>query len=248
MTITRYVIDLPDKYIDGLNISRTSDDEITVSSGAARDSSNLVDLVLDEDIILNKQFNGVNGLDIGTSAINTMYAIYIIGDSSRFNSPATIMSLDFNAPLLPAGYNVYRRVGASATGGGSGTWKTWMQYGRGKERTTYYDVAIVALTGGAATTYTAIDLSAAIPHINCIALCRTTFTANSAPNDASFLPFGSLTTSSTVSLGSGVATVPQQDVFQIGAVVDGTAPKILYKVTEATDDLDVLVTGFVDQL
>lgn len=51
---------------------------------------------------------GVNGLDTGTSAINTWYSVWVIWNGS---TTAGLLSLSETAPVMPAGYTHKARVG-----------------------------------------------------------------------------------------------------------------------------------------
>jgi hypothetical protein len=65
---------------------------------------------------------GAGGIDAGALAASTMYFIYVIGDSSGVNPDDVLLSLLSGppyaaAPALPAGYDLFRRIGAVPTDG-----------------------------------------------------------------------------------------------------------------------------------
>src|SRR5258708_33714271 len=70
-------------------------------------------------LLINSAVNGVNGLDTGTIAASTQYAVYLIGDSRNYNNAAAVISLTSNYPdpLMPSGYDSYRLIGFMATDG-----------------------------------------------------------------------------------------------------------------------------------
>ena len=99
------------KYANGLQLAWASDETITIAAGAARDSSNTNDIVLDASVTVSNIVSGANGLDTGSVAANTMYAVYLIGDSTGYESTAGLLSTDASSPNLPGGYDMYRRIG-----------------------------------------------------------------------------------------------------------------------------------------
>ena len=58
--------------------------------------------------------SGVNGIDSGIVATNTIYALYVIYNPTTFVT-ASIFSTNFAAPVLPTGYTAYRKVGFVST-------------------------------------------------------------------------------------------------------------------------------------
>jgi len=79
----------------------------------AKDSTNLHDIVFNDTLSADPSTGvGAGGLDTGTEAPSTHYAVYIIDDSSGINSPALILSTSFAAPVLPIGYDIFRLLGS----------------------------------------------------------------------------------------------------------------------------------------
>lgn len=70
------------------NAVRLRDVAITISSGAS----------------------GLGGIDSGSAAANTWYAIYVISNST--GAKGGVLSLNFSQPTMPVGYTTWRRVGA----------------------------------------------------------------------------------------------------------------------------------------
>ena len=60
----------------------------------------------------------VNGLDAGVEAINTMYALWLIGKSD-LTVIDCLLSTSFSAPTMPSGYDCKLLVGAIRNGGGT---------------------------------------------------------------------------------------------------------------------------------
>lgn len=64
---------------------------------------------------------GVNGLDAAVAVVDTWYYLFLIDDSNGVLSLATLLSLSYGIgdpggpPTLPAGYDLYKRIGALHT-------------------------------------------------------------------------------------------------------------------------------------
>lgn len=83
-----------------------------------------------------------NGLDAGSLANDTWYAVYVISDGT---TTAGLVSSNFTSPTLPAGYTYFGRVGAMRTNG-SAQFRRTLQYGR---TTRYTEPLQVMATGPA---------------------------------------------------------------------------------------------------
>lgn len=229
---------------------------------------------------------GANGLDTGEMLPNSLYAVYVIGSSTSLQStsnqlaggpspnplgPATVpapvnpfpvaglLSLDASQPILPAGYDMYRRVGWATTDAvlAPGTlFRTMWQYGEGQERFYYYDVAVDVLVAGAAVAFTAVPLAVgvgadaglvAVPPLATQVLLDVEFTPAAAPASSDYLPFGSVATRGIVRFGCGSAAgVEQEGSVLVPSRLNGSVPSILYKLDSGVVTLEV--TGFQDVL
>lgn len=246
MTANTPIVNAGLKYVNGLELAKSAAKTLSLAAGAARDSGNTNDIVLSAGVTINGAAVGANGVDIAALAASSMYAVYLIGDSTKYQSTAGLLALaSASAPSLPGGYDMYRRIGWILTDGSSNILQFW-QYGHGQDRIYYYDVGISELSGGAATTFTAIDLATSIPPIETEVLFNYTFTPDGATEIAEFLPFGSVATAGIVQVGSGVA-VAQVGMVNVPCKLDSGVPKVLYKVA-AGDTLTLLTAGFKDLL
>ena len=159
------IVNLGEKYLVGLGMSRTDDENIAIATGQCRDSTNVWDIVVDSALNADNLTSGANGLDTGSVAANTHYAVYVIGDTTRHNDPAALLSTSFSSPTLPSGYDVFRRIGAVKTDATS-DFLEFRQQGAGSDRWMYYDVAIATdITAGASATFAAVDASGGIPNV-----------------------------------------------------------------------------------
>lgn len=233
------------KYVNGLGIAKTAAKTMTIAAGAARDSTNTNDITLSATVTINGALVGANGVDVAALVASSMYAVYVIADSNLNVSPAGLLSLAITAPNLPADYDMYRRIGWILTDGSANILQFW-QVGEGSSRSYYYDVGISELAGGAATSFTAIDLATSVPPIATNVLFNITFTPDGATELAHFLPFGSSATNGIVQFGTGVAGA-QVGMVTVPCQLDSGVPKVLYKVASG-DTLTVLTAGYTDSL
>lgn len=257
---------LPHLYIQGLNISIYSTTILAVAQGACRDQTNAVDLMVGEAnllgnvlpapqfanyqpaILINSAINGANGLDTGTIAASTQYAIWIIGDSRQYMPTAAIMSLSSNAfPILPLGYDSMRLIGFIETDGSShfvyATHKPQNMVGA----LTYYVSPASVLSGGNATTFTAVDCSTPIPTTtlpNVIASLLVTFTPAAAGDVAQLRPTGSSATANLTTIVGAAAGIAQSQYIQLILGVGASKPEFDYLVTSSSDALSVSVVAW----
>ena len=176
-------------YVNGLDLSRVDDANLTLAAGAARDSSNVNDIVLAAAVNLDGATVGANGLDTGAFANSTMYAVYVIGDSTSYSDVAGLISANLTQPALPSGYDMYRRIGWALTDGTADILQFW-QSGEGQQRMYYYDVGISELSAGSSATYAEVDLATSVPPIDTDVFFDVLYTPNVATDIAEFLPFG----------------------------------------------------------
>jgi hypothetical protein len=238
-------------YAEGLGIAKTAAKIISMSPGAARDSTNVNDIILSALASINGAIVGANGVDNAVLIASNFYAVYVIGDSTDYQPTAGLLSLNFTQPNLPGGfpqggYDMYRRVGWILTDGSANILQFW-QYGSNEQRMYYYDVGISALSAGASGTFANVDLATSVPPIVTEVLFNYTFTAGAATDVAEFLPYGSSATSGMVQISGAVATVAQIGMVTVPSELDSGAPTIKYKVT-GTDTLTLLTVGFKDYI
>lgn len=251
-------------YANGLQLSAqigfgaTTPKQITVQLGAARDSTNTNDILLgatsatpDEPttpgvpIVINGAKVGANGVDIAVLAVSSLYAVYIIGDSTGYQPTAGLLSLSATTPSLPETYDMYRRIGWVLTDSSANILQFW-QYGSDETRTYYYDVGISVLSAGASGTFAPVNLSAAVPPIVTEVLLNYTFTGTATTDLAEILPYSSVATSGIVQISGGVTTA-QVGMVWVPCQLNAGVPEILYKVT-GTATLTLLVAGFKDYI
>lgn len=234
-------------YINGLEISNdasTPDEIINIAAGQCRDSSDVYFLESDASISVDNTVSGLGGLDTGTVAASTLYAVYLVGDAVSGNATSAMISTNMTNPLLPFGYNVYRKIGYVRTDGSSdfllGYW-----VGNNNARKFLYDAPIAtAITAGAATSYTAVTLTTFVPAVeNTPVYVAYDMTPAAASRIMSLTPFDG--TGDAFSATSQVTGVHVTGNAMVVANLDSGAPKIKYKWSAGGGDAVALnVAGY----
>jgi len=235
-------------YINGLKLANdgtTPDSIVTIATGAARNSTNANDIVVASALSVDNTVSGVNGLDTGTVANSTLYAVHAIADSRGFKDTAGIISLSATAPTLPFGYDMFRRVGYVLTDG-TADFLAFDQTGKGSERTVWYRTSIATdVTAGASATFAAVDVSGSVPAQETEVILRASFTPTAA-NDELNLRHGDSAVDAGMAVASG-AVAGVVEVTSMRCPASATpASAIDYKVTGSAVALNV--QGYVDQL
>lgn len=261
------IYSLPFLYISGLDLSVASTKVIAIAPGQARDSNDIMDMPVGfqglqgltypateangyrPPLLVNTAVVGANGLDAGTLAASSQYAVYLIGDSRGYKNVAGIMTLASNAyPVMPLGYDSLRLLGFVSTNASSNfvfaTNKPQMM----KSAKSYaLSPAVSALAGGSSTTFATVDLNAAIPLAtlpNVIATLAVTFIPVSDGSVAKFRPSGSSATTGLVTISAVAAGVAQTQYVQVTCGVDSSKTGLDYLVSSASDSLSFSVVAY----
>ncbi len=244
-------------YINGMvqsNDATTPNTVLDVSPGICRDSTNSFDINLgnylganpnidaDQVTSINAAANGVNGLDEGTFAADTLYNVFVIGDIRGYNSPACLLSTS-STPLLPFGYGMYRLIGYAATDASIHFLKMYVA-GNNNARVLAYDAPqATAVTAGNATSFTAVDLSAFVPAVdNTPVSIAYAFTPGAASRVLNLTPGNGVGDAWTIT--GQVTSVVISGNASLMAKVSSGVPEIDYKVTNAGDAVALNVAGF----
>jgi hypothetical protein len=227
--------------VQGLQLAWGTNTTLTMAAGQARDSTNVNDIVLSAPVTLNAAASGINGIDTGTLAASSLYAVYVVGDSSQNNPTGSVISLATNAaPLLPVGYDMYRLIGWIRTDGSShfllGYWS-----GRSNERTFIYDVPIAtAITAGASATYAPVVLTTFVPAFqNVLVKMEINWTSNAAGDTLALQSYSAV--GDTYKYIAPVAGASAHTLVReyVQAQLNVAAPEINYKVSAGTVALNV---------
>jgi hypothetical protein len=196
------------KYVNGLQLSRTSDSLLAIAAGAARDSSNVNDIVVAAALEINGATVGANGVDVAALTTSSHYAVFVIDDSTGFNAAAGLLSL-LSTPSLPGGYDIYRRIGWVRTDGTSDLLE-FRQQGESTDRWMYWDVAIATdITAGSSATFAAVDMSNGVPDLTVSGIVDmlTVFTPTAGNDTCELRPGGSSAAAGYARASGAVAAV-----------------------------------------
>lgn len=263
------IYSLPHLYISGLNISIASTTVLAIAPGQARDSNDNIDMPVgfpnlqgnsvpavqfqnyQPGLLINAAVNGANGLDVGSLAASTQYAVYLIGDSRGYLPVAGILTLTSNIlPKMPLGYDSYILLGFQATGGSSTFVYATSKPQNMKNALQYIlQPPISVLSGGNATSFTAIDLTtnSAIPTTtlqNIIVTLLVVFTPLAANDIVQFRPTGSSATAGLPTITGTTAGVAQTQYLNVIAGVGSSKPEIDYLVSVSGDAVSVSVVSW----
>ena len=262
------IYSLPHLYISGLSISVASTTLLAVAPGQARDANDNIDMPVGfpdlqgntnpaiqfqgymPPLFINSAINGANGLDAGTIAASTQYAIYLIGDSRGYNQVAAVLSLTSNPfPLLPFGYDSYRLLGFIETDGSSHfVYATHEPQQMASAVAYYLQPPVSVLSGGAATTFTGVDLNSAVPSgtlPNVIVELLVTFIPAAVGDTVVIRPTGRAASTGLVTITGLVAGIAQSQYIQVIAGVNGSShASIDYEVTSSSDAVSMSVVGW----
>lgn len=246
MAATIQITNNPFLYANGLELSNNSttpNTKLNVALGVARDSTNTNDMQLTAGVIIDATVNGLNGLDTGSLAANTWYAVYLIGSSVNSFPTGAMLSTSLTAPTMPYNYDMWRRIGWVLTDGSSHFLLYYVR-GSGNVRQYYWDAVITELNAGAATSFTDVDLKSSMPSTSQIAYLESKIVPATAGNLANLRVNGSASTTNLQITGSVAA---QPNVGQWTIPTD-SAQIIEYKVANASDALTLYSLGFQDAL
>lgn len=231
--------------IDGLNLAWVSGTSITVAAGQCSNSTGANQIVLSALATIDAATNGANGLDSGSLANSTFYAVHVIGDSTGYNDAAALLSTSATAPSLPAGYDMFRRVGYVLTSGAAAI-LDFTQRGNGNNRDMYYAAAIATnITAGASTTFAAVTASAGAPPLAKELYIKAVLTADAGATRTMALRDGG----SSSAAGQAIMSSPASTVTSAMLVCPcGASGDIDYLVSNASAAVALNVQGYVDAL
>jgi hypothetical protein len=265
MSISHPITNARQYYINGMQLAWATATTLTVAAGKCSNSSNVNDIniglplnvaatqtgvlpVADGTgaVTINGATNGAAGLDTGSLANNTFYAVYAIGDSFGVNAGSAIISADLSSPLLPGGYDMYFRIGYVKTDG-SAEFLPFRQDGAGLDRWMWYDAAIATdITAGSSATFAAVDASDGLPAstptmVNFLCL----FTPTAADDTLELRP-GASSASSGYARASGAVAAVVETTNLVCPTDSPNTDAIDYKVTGSA--VAISVAAYLDQL
>lgn len=259
-------------FIEGMVLSWLSGTELGITPGNAKDDTDSNTIVMSSSINIDTDIVGANGLDNGVMEIDTYYAVYVIGSSNsnnpnvlfangasgnqfsgggtgRFVNGAGLLSKSFVRPVLPVGYDMFRRIGFVRTEVLGTDILSFVQEGRSTLRKMWYAEPIPVLVAGVQAAFSTVDLSAALPFSgNASSVIMTALiTPTAAANSAQLKPGDLVSAAGLVSINGVVAGVQQQlqVVCPCTFTPNPAAIEIEYQVTGI---LSLNVNGYQDNL
>lgn len=235
-------------YVNGCQPSYTSTTTVTIAAGQVRDSTDSFDIAVSAPLVINFAVRGANGLDTGSFAASTGYYLYVLYDQSQTNAPVALASLSATAPTMPSVNGVtfshFRLVGWVLSDGSTHILPFYVARG-GSNPFYQWDAPINVLTGGAATTATAVSLATAMPKSNFgLAQLNMVYTPHAAGETASLKPTAA--TAVSFLFNGVVASVVQNTSVLIVPTLNSSNPSVSYLVSVGTAPAAVSlnVTGF----
>jgi hypothetical protein len=236
----------------GLRLAYASASTATIAAGRCRSDDDAGDIVVGASLTLDITTSGAGGLDTGSEASSTWYAVHVIDDSTKRNAPAALASTSSSAPTMPSGYDRRRLVGWLRNDGSSNFLHFSLQ-GNGTTRRITYDEArsvLQVLTGGSATTFTDQSLAALVPptslHARLMLGLQVPTTGGAASNVLDLRPNGANSSDGPWTFGPGIL-LPDGGQGMRGWVADvptDASQVIEYRVSDADDDADIWVLGY----
>lgn len=223
-------------------------------------------------VTANLALSGAGGIDIGAVEVDTLYAVYAIGSSASPTYPinyaplnqrppevlpfskfpgTVILSKNFTAPILPAGYDMFRRIGTVVTSATSHIVPFTQVALNDQARKINYGIVNSVVTGGAEVVHTAANLNTVtqpfVPVKAIDVLLSVAFTPAVAGQTVSFRPTNATLGTSYASFsGSVAAVVTTAQVVCPCSVSGADLAEISYKVDGGTVTWGV--KGFTDLL
>jgi hypothetical protein len=198
---------LPPRYVEGAAVAFSTVNIVLVGTAAVasavRDTTDTVDIRWTGTLSANITVAGAGGLDAGVEAASTWYAIHVIAGSAL--PVAALLSLSATAPVLPAGYTHFRRVGWVRNDAGS-AFVIFYQRGSDRERIVYYDASVFALVSGGAVVFTPVSLAVSMPPTSQRVTLFTGYIQATAGNFFSLRPTGSASGGPPYGGSTGVVT------------------------------------------
>lgn len=237
-------------YTNGLKISNdstTPNTKLDVAIGSCLDSTGTFQLNLNSPVVINAATNGLNGLDTGSLAASTVYAVYLVADPVTQQPSGCMISTSLTSPLLPFGYSAFALIGYVVTDSSSHFLLGYWTAGNSNSRLFMYDTpqSAVAVAASAPTSYTGASLATLVPAVaNLPVWIYALYTPASANNALSVAPYA------VGSGGSGMIVTGQvngQAITQnalVMSTLNSTAPSIKYKAGNASDTFTLYVQGY----
>lgn len=233
-------------YCNGLGISsHATTTKLNVATGGMLDSTGTYQIGLDTAVVIDATTNGLNGLDTGSLAASTVYAVWLIADPVDLSTSGCMVSLSSTQPLMPFGYSAFALIGYVTTSSGAVFLKGYWSAGNSTARQFTYDAPILALNGGASATYAGVALTTFVPAVEGTRVTLfSNFTANAAADIENLQGYNSTGDAVTIIAPVAGATAHTTSQNIVLAQLNAGAPSIKYKVSAGTLVLNVCGYSF----
>lgn len=234
-------------YANGLQITNdatTPNTLLDIGTGSILDSTGNFQLELTTALKVNTATLGFGGIDTGTVAASTVYAVYVVFDPVDANLPGAMISLSYTGPLMPFGYSAYALIGFVTTDASVNILKGYWTGGNTASRLFFYDAPqATAVTAGHGTTPTLVDITKWVPKFNNKPTwISTSYVPATAGNTLKMQP--SAGTGFPVTVTGQVATVAvTTNSLLMSSLVSGVQG-INYELANGSDAVAVNVAGY----
>lgn len=249
-------------YVNGLTLTAgpinadvLSTATLLIGPGQARDSTDVNDIELEATATLNTALAGVvNGLDQGALAATTKYAVYVIGDSTQYNDTGTLLSTSFTNPILPFGYDMFRRIGTVLSNAAGTRLLNFHQRGTDSIRNTYYAVPLAtAVVAGNSAVLADVVLTTWVPTTATKVQILSALTSDAGGvRTVVYSADRTTTIAAAATAGEVIMSSPASVITSASLVVPVTSAAavqtIQYAVSNAAAAVAVSVQGFEDAL
>lgn len=227
---------------EGLVVKQASNSTVDIDATALllRTAAGVPLRVTAVDLTVSIASAGANGLDTGSEANSTWYHLWVISDGA---ATAGLLSLSATAPTMPGGYTYKGYVGA-VRNDGSGNLIAFFQ------RASMIGVShtSLALTDGAATSFTTVDISSFVPP-NAIAVLLQVFVQTSTGTAYAYLEVASAGSGTTGSYGQiSTARINPSAAgdfqYAAGELLLSTAQQVSYFVSGTNARARIRIVGW----
>lgn len=237
-------------YFNGLGISNdatTPTTKLDVAAGSCLDSTGTFQMTNPATVVINSAASGLNGLDTGTFAASTVYAVYLVSDPVTQQATGAMLSLSLTGPLMPFGYSAWALVGYATTDSGVHFLAGYWSDNDSARRTFTFDAPIICLNAGTQTSYTGVALTTFVPAVaNTPVVIFSNFTANAAADVENLQGYNSTGDAVTIIAPVAGATAHTTSQNTVLAQLNTAAPSIKYKVSAGS--LSLYVCGYTFDL
>lgn len=221
-----------------------SDITVTADELEVQDSNGNVVRLTDVAVSAVLSNAGANGLDTGAEASSTWYYGWVIWNPAT-QTVAALLSTSASAPTMPSGYT-HKALVTAVYNNGSSNLVPFQQ----KSFTAWFESPVAVLSGGSASTETAISLTTAVPTaaLSFLATINAMFTASGGGNFATSVSLRVVTGLNALNLSSAAPT-SAQDTCGAQCVLPNLNRTLFYIFGPTTNvaaaSIDVFIAGFV---